>query len=85
MPDGMTNLILVCPVEFSGRSLRALALGKHGYERNSQTLYGRPRPSRMSDEFRLEGDEVRISKVGDKVILEPIKKPMPVDPDGAPD
>jgi virulence-associated protein VagC len=39
----------------------------------------------MSDEFRLGGDEVRISKVGDKVILEPIKKPMPVDPDGAPD
>ena len=35
----------------------------------------------LPDEFRFEGDEVRISKVGDQVILEPIKKPAPVDPD----
>lgn len=35
----------------------------------------------LPDEFRFEGDEVWISKVGDKVILEPIKKPTPIDPD----
>jgi antitoxin VapB len=29
----------------------------------------------LPDEFRFEGDEVRISRVGDKVILEPIEKP----------
>jgi len=31
-------------------------------------------------EFRFEGTEVRVSKVGDKVILEPISKP-PLDLD----
>ena len=39
----------------------------------------------LPDEFRFEGDEVQISKVGDKVILEPIKKLSPADPDGSPD
>jgi antitoxin VapB len=29
----------------------------------------------LPDEFRFEGTEVRISKVGDKVILEPLNKP----------
>jgi antitoxin VapB len=33
----------------------------------------------LPDEFRFEGEEVWISKVGDKVILEPIKMPPPVD------
>ena len=28
----------------------------------------------LPDEFRFEGSEVRISKVGDKVILEPLGK-----------
>ena len=28
----------------------------------------------LPDEFRFEGTEVRISKVGDKVILEPLEK-----------
>ena len=27
----------------------------------------------LPDEFRFEGTEVRISKVGDKVILEPLR------------
>jgi antitoxin VapB len=35
----------------------------------------------LPDEFCFEGDEVRISKIGDTVILEPIKKSEPVDPD----
>jgi antitoxin VapB len=33
----------------------------------------------LPDEFRFAGEEVRISKIGDKVILEPIKMPPPVD------
>ena len=28
----------------------------------------------LPEEFRFEGTEVRVSKVGDKVILEPLKK-----------
>jgi len=27
----------------------------------------------LPDDFRFEGEEVRISKIGDRVILEPIK------------
>jgi antitoxin VapB len=27
----------------------------------------------LPEEFRFEGDEVRISRVGDKVVLEPVK------------
>jgi antitoxin VapB len=33
----------------------------------------------LPEEFRFEGTEVRISKVGDKVILEPVTEPMPAD------
>ena len=35
----------------------------------------------LPDEYRFAGEEVRISKIGDKVILEPIKMPPPVDTD----
>jgi antitoxin VapB len=35
---------------------------------------------RVSKEFRFEGSEVLVSKVGDKVILEPIRK-QPFDAD----
>ena len=35
----------------------------------------------LPEEFRFEGTEVRISKVGDKVILEPVEKKPPSDPD----
>jgi antitoxin VapB len=38
----------------------------------------------LPDELRFEGDEVQISKVGDKVILEPIKKSDASRPDGSP-
>src|SRR5260221_14771637 len=31
----------------------------------------------LPDEFRFEGDEVRVTKVGDKVILEPVDKASP--------
>ncbi len=31
----------------------------------------------LPDQFRFEGTEVRISKVGDKVILEPLKNERP--------
>jgi antitoxin VapB len=34
---------------------------------------------RLPEAFRFEGTEVRISKVGDKVVLEPLKKPPPID------
>ena len=40
--------------------------------------HGRSQAVRPPKEFRFEGTEVRISKVGDKVILEPLKK-QPVD------
>ncbi len=33
----------------------------------------------LPDEFRFAGEEVRISKIGDKVILEPLEMPPPVD------
>jgi len=33
----------------------------------------------LPDEFRFEGTEVRVSKVGDKVILEPLKQQSAVD------
>ena len=41
-------------------------------------MHGRSQAVCVPEEFRFEGTEVRISKVGDKVILEPLKKP-PVD------
>ena len=33
----------------------------------------------LPDEFRFAGEEVRISKIGDKVILEPIEMPPSAD------
>lgn len=43
-------------------------------------MHGRSQAIRLPKEFRFEGTEVRVSKVGDKVILEPISKP-PLDLD----
>jgi antitoxin VapB len=43
-------------------------------------MHGRSQAVRLPKEFRFEGSEVLISKVGDKVILEPVKKP-PIDLD----
>jgi antitoxin VapB len=37
-------------------------------------MHGRSQAVRLPKEFRFEGSEVRVSKVGDKVILEPLKK-----------
>jgi antitoxin VapB len=42
-------------------------------------MHGRSQAVRLPKEFRFEGTEVRISKVGDKVILEPLKKKQPID------
>ena len=42
-------------------------------------MHGRSQAVRLPKEFRFEGAEVRVSKVGDKVILEPLKK-APVRP-----
>ena len=40
-------------------------------------MHGRSQAVRLPKEFRFEGTEVRVSKVGDKVILEPLgKKPF---------
>ena len=38
-------------------------------------MHGRSQAVRLPKEFRFEGTEVRVSKIGDKVILEPTKKP----------
>lgn len=38
-------------------------------------MHGRSQAVRLPKEFRFEGSEVRVSKVGDKVILEPIARP----------
>jgi antitoxin VapB len=35
---------------------------------------GRSQAVRLPKEFRFEGDEVRIRRVGKKVILEPVKR-----------
>jgi antitoxin VapB len=37
-------------------------------------MHGRSQAVRLPKEFRFEGTEVRVSKVGDKVVLEPIEK-----------
>jgi len=37
-------------------------------------MHGRSQAVRLPKEFRFEGTEVRVSKVGEKVILEPIQK-----------
>jgi antitoxin VapB len=36
--------------------------------------HGRSQAVRLPKGFRFEGTEVRVSKVGDKVILEPVEK-----------
>jgi antitoxin VapB len=41
-------------------------------------MHGRSQAVRLPKEFRFEGSEVRVSKIGDKVILEPMKK-KPID------
>ena len=38
-------------------------------------MHGRSQAVRLPKEFRFEGTEVRVSKVGEKVILEPAEKP----------
>ena len=38
-------------------------------------MHGRSQAVRLPKAFRFDGDEVRVSKVGDKVILEPMKAP----------
>jgi antitoxin VapB len=37
-------------------------------------MHGRSQAVRLPKEFRFEGSEVKVSKIGDKVILEPINK-----------
>jgi antitoxin VapB len=37
-------------------------------------MHGRSQAVRLPKEYRFEGEEVRVSKVGDKVILEPLEK-----------
>ena len=41
-------------------------------------MHGRSQAVRLPKEYRFEGEEVRVSKVGDKVILEPLR-PTPFD------
>lgn len=37
-------------------------------------MHGRSQAVRLPKEFRLPGTEVRVSRIGDKVILEPIEE-----------
>jgi antitoxin VapB len=37
-------------------------------------MHGRSQAVRLPKEFRLPGKEVRVSKLGDKVILEPLER-----------
>jgi antitoxin VapB len=39
-------------------------------------MHGRSQAVRLPKEFRFPGKEVSVSKVGDKVILEPLEKPQ---------
>ncbi len=38
-------------------------------------MHGRSQAVRLPKEFRFDGSEVRVSRIGDKVILEPMEKP----------
>ena len=38
-------------------------------------MHGRSQAVRLPKAFRFEGTEVRVSRMGDKVILEPMEKP----------
>jgi len=42
--------------------------------------HGRSQAVRLPKQFRFEGTEVRVSRQGDKVILEPMKAAKPFDP-----
>jgi antitoxin VapB len=38
-------------------------------------MHGRSQAVRLPKEFRFEGAEVRVSRLGDRVILEPMERP----------
>ena len=44
-------------------------------------MHGRSQAVRLPKEFRFEGTEVRVSRQGDKVILEPMNAAAPFDPE----
>ncbi len=47
-----------------------------GNDRNRQAFHAQPKSGRpAAKEFRFEGKEVRISRDGERVILEPLEKP----------
>jgi antitoxin VapB len=39
-------------------------------------MHGRSQAVRLPKEFRFAGDEVRVSKIGDRVILEPLERSL---------
>jgi antitoxin VapB len=39
-------------------------------------MHGRSQAVRLPKEFRFDGNEVRVSRIGSKVILEPLEKPV---------
>ena len=54
------------------------------HECHGKTVHAPPSEAvRLPKEFRFEGTEVRVSKVGNKVILEPLKKSRSMRPRGA--
>jgi antitoxin VapB len=42
-------------------------------------MHGRSQAVRLPKEFRLPGKEARVSRIGNKVVLEPIEKKIDVD------
>lgn len=42
-------------------------------------MYGRSQAVRLPKQFRLPGKEVRVSRVGSGILLEPIEKPRKFD------
>jgi antitoxin VapB len=65
----ITKLVYINGIHHSERIMTATA---------KLFMHGRSQAVRLPKEFRFEGSEVRVSKVGDKVILEPIRK-QPID------
>jgi len=39
-------------------------------------MHGRSQAVRLPKEFRLPGSEVTVSRIGNKIVLEPIEKPV---------
>lgn len=61
--------------------MKSSALNSSGPKSTAKLfMHGRSQAVRLPKEFRFEGSEVRVSRMGEKVILEPMeKKPIDVE------